>query len=45
MEKYNGTPTKEQIKEICMEKLNSGKVIPGYGHAVLRVTDPRFEGF
>ena len=22
--------------------LNSGRVIPGYGHAVLRKTDPRF---
>jgi len=22
--------------------LNSGKVVPGYGHGVLRVTDPRF---
>jgi len=24
------------------EKLSSGQVIPGYGHAVLRQTDPRF---
>ena len=25
--------------------LRSGQVIPGYGHAVLRVADPRFTGF
>ncbi len=45
MEKYGGTPSKEQIKEIVWDTLNAGKVIPGYGHAVLRVTDPRFEAF
>ena len=27
------------------ETLNAGKVVPGYGHGVLRVTDPRFECF
>ncbi len=25
--------------------MNNGQVIPGYGHAVLRVTDPRFTAF
>lgn len=45
MEKFEGTPTKEQIKEYIWETLDSGKVIPGYGHSVLRVTDPRFEAF
>jgi citrate synthase len=45
MEKYNGTPSKEQVREILKETLDAGKVIPGYGHAVLRVTDPRFDGF
>jgi len=44
-EKYNGPPTKEQLTEFAWETLNSGKVIPGYGHAVLRVTDPRFTAF
>ena len=28
-----------------MKTLDSGKVIPGYGHAVLRATDPRFSAF
>ncbi len=45
MEKLGGTPTKEQLVDVVWETLNSGKVIPGYGHAVLRVTDPRFEAF
>ncbi|MCP4725440.1 MAG: citrate (Si)-synthase, partial [bacterium] len=44
-EKYNGSPTKEQLSEYAWNNLNSGKVIPGYGHAVLRVTDPRFDAF
>ena len=35
-------PTKEQIAEYCQKTLAEGKVIPGYGHAVLRKTDPRF---
>jgi citrate synthase len=36
-------PTKEQIAQYVQETLSSGKVVPGYGHAVLRKTDPRFE--
>jgi len=35
-------PTKEMIKEYVMKTINEGKVVPGYGHAVLRKTDPRF---
>ena len=35
-------PTKEQIGEYVKQTLASGKVVPGYGHAVLRKTDPRF---
>lgn len=35
-------PTKEQIAEYVKKTLNEGKVVPGYGHAVLRKTDPRF---
>ncbi len=42
MEKLGGVPTKEQLKDYCWETLNSGQVIPGYGHAVLRQTDPRY---
>ncbi|MBD3275917.1 MAG: citrate (Si)-synthase, partial [Candidatus Marinimicrobia bacterium] len=45
MDKFDGTPSEEQLRDFANDTLNSGKVIPGYGHAVLRVTDPRFEGF
>ncbi|MFV0483559.1 MAG: citrate (Si)-synthase [Bacteroidales bacterium] len=36
------TPTKQQVEDFVKNTLNSGRVIPGYGHAVLRVTDPRY---
>ncbi|MFT3901629.1 MAG: citrate (Si)-synthase, eukaryotic [Niabella sp.] len=35
-------PTKEQIEEYVKKTIAEGKVVPGYGHAVLRKTDPRF---
>ena len=34
--------TPETITEFAWDTLKSGKVIPGYGHAVLRKTDPRY---
>ncbi len=43
MEHFSGaTPTEEQVKKYAWDTLNAGQVIPGYGHAVLRQTDPRF---
>jgi citrate synthase len=35
-------PTEEELKKFLWDTLNSGQVIPGYGHAVLRKTDPRY---
>ncbi len=35
-------PSKEQIADYVKKTLAEGKVVPGYGHAVLRKTDPRF---
>jgi citrate synthase len=35
-------PTKEQLHKALWDTLKSGQVIPGYGHAVLRKTDPRY---
>ncbi|CAM8952293.1 hypothetical protein QQ045_017905 [Rhodiola kirilowii] len=32
----------EQLKEYVWKTLKSGKVVPGYGHGVLRQTDPRY---
>lgn len=43
MKELGGTvPTEEQLKKAVWDTLNSGQVIPGYGHAVLRKTDPRY---
>jgi len=36
------TPSEEEMKKYVWDTLNSGQVIPGYGHAVLRKTDPRY---
>merc|ERR1712038_445939 len=34
--------TDDEVKEFCENLLKSGQVVPGYGHAVLRKTDPRY---
>jgi citrate synthase len=41
-EDLGGVPTKDQLVKYLWDTLNSGQVIPGYGHAVLRKTDPRY---
>jgi len=42
-EKMGGKiPTEEEMKKFVWDTLNSGQVIPGFGHAVLRKTDPRY---
>jgi len=35
-------PSEEQIADYVNKTLKAGKVVPGYGHAVLRKTDPRY---
>jgi citrate synthase len=35
-------PTKELVTKALWDTLNAGHVVPGYGHAVLRKTDPRY---
>jgi citrate synthase len=35
-------PTNDQITDYINKTLEAGKVIPGYGHAVLRQPDPRY---
>jgi citrate synthase len=39
---YGHVPRKEELRQFTYDTLNAGQVIPGYGHAVLRKTDPRF---
>ena len=41
-ESVGGTPSKQQLSDYIHKTLSEGKVVPGYGHAVLRKTDPRF---
>jgi len=42
MKTLGGVPTKEQLSKHIWDTLAGGKVVPGYGHAVLRKTDPRY---
>jgi citrate synthase len=39
---FGGVPLRDDLYKFAWDTLNSGKVIPGYGHAVLRVPDPRY---
>lgn len=41
-QKFNGVPSRDDLYKFAWDTLSGGKVIPGYGHAVLRVPDPRF---
>ena len=41
-EKYGDGWTRQNVADHVWDTLNSGAVVPGYGHAVLRKTDPRF---
>ena len=42
VKRNNGVPSKDELRSFAWETLASGQVIPGYGHGVLRETDPRF---
>jgi citrate synthase len=44
-DKFGGVPSDDQLRQFAWDTLKSDKVIPGYGHAVLRITDPRFDAF
>ncbi|KAK9857564.1 hypothetical protein WJX84_011472 [Apatococcus fuscideae] len=41
-EELGDNPSKDQVKDFVWATLKSGRVVPGYGHAVLRKTDPRY---
>ena len=42
---FNGAPSNKDLEKFCWDRLQNGRVIPGYGHAVLRCPDPRFTAF
>ena len=44
-DEFKGSPDIEELRQFCWDRLKSGRVIPGYGHAVLRCPDPRFTAF
>ncbi len=41
-DEFGGVPDTQALRDFCWKRLDSGRVIPGYGHAVLRCPDPRF---
>ncbi|KAI2810223.1 hypothetical protein BLOT_001381 [Blomia tropicalis] len=41
-QQLGGEVADDQLKEFVWKTLKSGQVVPGYGHAVLRKTDPRY---
>ncbi len=41
-EHFHGNPDDEALETFLRKSIQNGKIIPGYGHAVLRTTDPRF---
>jgi citrate synthase len=40
--KLGEAPSREALRDYVWATLKSGRVVPGYGHAVLRKTDPRY---
>jgi citrate synthase len=42
MKEVGAEVTNDQLAEFIKSTLASGRVVPGYGHAVLRKTDPRY---
>lgn len=41
-DRFQGVPDEDSLTAYLQQTLSSGRVIPGYGHAVLRSIDPRF---
>jgi citrate synthase len=39
---FSGLPAQSDLAAYLRNQLDDGEIIPGYGHAVLRTTDPRF---
>ncbi|XP_055694875.1 probable citrate synthase 1, mitochondrial [Lutzomyia longipalpis] len=43
MKELGNDLSEKNIKDFIWKTLKSGQVVPGYGHAVLRKTDPRYQ--
>jgi citrate synthase len=44
-EEIGHSPSDEEVKTYCQNLLDNNRVVSGYGHPVLRITDPRFTAF
>jgi citrate synthase len=44
-EEIGHSPTDDEVKKYCQNLLDNNRVVSGYGHPVLRITDPRFVAF
>jgi len=42
LQEVGDDPSDEKVKEFVLSTLKGGQVVPGFGHAVLRRTDPRY---
>jgi citrate synthase len=42
IDRHDRVLSEDELRQFAWDTLNAGQVIPGYGHAVLRKTDPRF---
>lgn len=42
LQRFDDIPSDEDLTKLIRTDLNNGKIIPGFGHAVLRDQDPRF---
>lgn len=45
LDEFETVPPDDQLSEYLRELVENGVVMPGFGHAVLRNTDPRFTAF
>lgn len=41
--RFGGVPSRDELRRHIGEMLDAGRVIPGFGHAVLRDRDPRYD--
>jgi citrate synthase len=42
LEHFGQVPDDHALEQFCLARLASGRVLPGFGHAVLRAADPRY---
>ncbi len=44
-DRFDGVPSDDELAAFVNDWLDTGHVVPGYGHAVLRCDDPRYTAF